>query len=88
MRHTVDQNGGFEAGTLEGWSQFRMHGGRTGGFYADDDHITPVYGHVCVGAPTGYYYAVADQTGPGVTVMLQSFSVDAGSTAIFRSLFL
>ena len=75
-------NGGFEAGTLEGWTQLRMHGGNTGGFFADNDAVTPVTGHTTVGAARGSYYAVADQSGPGATVLLQTFSVEAGDTAI------
>jgi hypothetical protein len=55
-------NGGFEAGSLSGWSTAGT-AGSDDLFYADDTNITPLNGFPTAGPDTGSWYAVSDMTG-------------------------
>ncbi|MGI8957394.1 MAG: VPDSG-CTERM sorting domain-containing protein [Chthoniobacterales bacterium] len=74
-------NGGFETGDFTGWSLFDQAGG-DGSFFVDNTTSTPISGSPTVGPAGGSFYAVSDQGGPGAHVLLQSFTINPGSTAI------
>lgn len=80
--HAVEliTNGGFETG-FTGWSLFDQAGG-DGGFFLGSTTFTPLSGSPTVGPAGGNFYAVSDQNGPGAHVLLQSFTINSGSTAI------
>jgi len=79
-------NGGFETGTLAGWTAVDAPGSATpGGFVigtnAPDFNFTPPIASTpigefpSVGAKSGDFYAVSDSTGLGAHVLLQNFTV-------------
>lgn len=70
-------NGGFETGTIAGWTEINQNGGS---FSATSGNTTPLTGMATVGAASGTYYAVSDQGGPGVRGLIQNFTVGAGLT--------
>jgi hypothetical protein len=73
-------NGGFEAGSLSGWST----GGTAGSddlFYADDSNISPLNGFPTVGPDSGSWYAVSDMTGlvaPEASYLTQAVTIPKG----------
>lgn len=74
-------NGGFESGTLVGWT-VQTRPGSLGSFYIDDaDGFTPVGGLETVGPANGDFYAVSDSAGPGTQALLQAFTVPAGAVS-------
>ena len=80
-------NGGFETGTLSGWTVTTETGSYLGtGFYADNSTLTPESGSTTVGPKTGSDYAVSDtEGGPGTAVLSQSFTVPGGISSVVLS---
>jgi hypothetical protein len=72
-------NGGFETGNFAGWTEVDQAGG-SGSWFVSNSNIAPLSGDSTVGPASGVFYALTDQTGPGSHVLLQSFTVAAGST--------
>ena len=70
-------NGGFEAGSLAGWT-VTSSGGSLGTWLANTGNFTPLTGNQTVGAASGNWYAVTDQFGPGVNALSQAFTVPVG----------
>lgn len=81
-------NGGFESGTLAGWTTFDQAGSWVPGNFSISVPGTPTphsgFATSAVGAG-GSFYAVSDQGGPGAHALLQSFSVPAGTTSLSLS---
>jgi hypothetical protein len=77
-------NGNFELGSLTGWSQSNSG---SGNFTVDNvASSTPISAHSTMGnANGGGFYAVSDQTGPGVHALFQSFTVTAGASSVILS---
>jgi hypothetical protein len=75
-------NGNFETGTFAGWTVVNQAGG-SGNWNIDaPGTTTPTSGFPTPANPAGgSFYAVTDQTGPGAHVLLQAFTLAAGSTA-------
>lgn len=77
-------NGGFETGTLAGWTTAVIPGS-SGNFFVASSTTLPQSGLPTVGPRSGSFYAVNDQTGPGTHVLLQTFTVPAGSPSVVLS---
>jgi len=77
-------NGGFEAGSLAGWT-VTSSGGSGGTWLADNSTFTPLTGNPTVGAASGNWYAVTDQFAPGVNALSQAFTVPVGQSHILLS---
>jgi hypothetical protein len=77
-------NGGFETGTLAGWSVVDLAGG-SGTWFATSALATPSSAFATVGPAAGSFYAVTDQGGPGTHALLQSFTVAPGATSVILS---
>lgn len=71
-------NGGFESGSLAGWTATGSGGANN--FYISSSTNAPVSGYATVGAASGNYYAVADENGGGYQILSQAFTVAAGSS--------
>ena len=83
-------NGGFETGTIAGWTEFSQSGSAANSnFYIDDDGSPPVSGINTAGPASGTFYAVSDQGGPGANVLGQTVAVplDAVSVNLSFSMF-
>jgi hypothetical protein len=79
-------NGGFETGTLAGWTVVNRVGSFPGGsFFAATGTVTPVSAHSTVGPASGNFYAVSDQNGGGTHSLLQTFVVAPGSGTVILS---
>jgi hypothetical protein len=74
-------NGGFETGTLAGWTVTDQAGG-SGTFFASNAAVSPLSGLPTAGPATGAFYAVSDQTGPGAHALSQSFTVPSGGCPV------
>jgi hypothetical protein len=74
-------NGGFETGTLAGWTSTDQ-AGSDGNWSIDNDGLTPLSGTPTVGSSSGSFYAVTDQTGPGTHALEQSFFVPVGVSCL------
>jgi hypothetical protein len=72
-------NGGFETGDFTGWTVVDQTGG-SGSWFVNNSTTAPLSGFATPGPASGSFYALTDQTGPGSHVLLQSFTVAAGST--------
>lgn len=77
-------NGGFESGTLAGWTVTDLAGG-SGSWFANSGLTSPLSGSATVGAAGGVFYAVTDQTGPGTHALEQSFTVPLGASSVILS---
>lgn len=68
-------NGGFEAGSLAGWTTTSSAG--SGGMWLADNStlFTPLSGNPTNGPDSGSWYAVTDQFGPGTNALSQTFTV-------------
>jgi hypothetical protein len=80
-------NGDFETGTFAGWTTLARPGSSRPSYFIDAPGTTsPVSGFATApNALGGAFYAVTDQTGPGTYVLLQNFTVDAGSPSVILS---
>jgi hypothetical protein len=72
-------NGGFETGNLSGWTELDQTGG-SGSWFVNSSTTSPLSGFLTPGPASGSLYALTDQTGPGSHVLIQAFTVAAGST--------
>jgi hypothetical protein len=78
-------NGGFENG-LNGWTVANEnHVNETGNWFANSGTTAPLSGKATIGAESGSFYAMSDQTGPGAHVLGQSFTVAPGSGSVVLS---
>lgn len=76
-------NGDFETGTFAGWTTADLPGGSGSWFIDAPGTSTPFSGQpTAANAGGGLFYAVTDQGGPGTHVLLQSFVVPFGVTAL------
>jgi hypothetical protein len=71
-------NGGFETGSLAGWTETDQAGG-AGSWYLSSATHSPVSNEPTPGPAGGTYYAVTDQGGPGTHILTQSFTVPTNS---------
>ena len=77
-------NGGFESGSLSGWTTANQTGS-SGGFFARSNGTQFDPFRSTVGPKSGSYYAVSDQTGNGSHALLQTFTVNAPASAVILS---
>jgi hypothetical protein len=80
-------NGGFEAGSLAGWTVTNNAAAVSNGdsFFIDNTNTTPETGHPTVGAAGGSYYAVSDGFGSGLMILSQTFVDPLGTTSAILS---
>jgi hypothetical protein len=79
-------NGGFETGSLSGWTVTGEAGSYAGsGFFASNSTTTPQSGSTTVGPESGSYYAVSDGVGPATEILSQTFTVPAGAASVILS---
>lgn len=79
-------NGGFETGTLSGWTLSSEAGSYAGSdFFASKSTTTPISGSATSGAESGTYYAVSDGVGPATEVLSQTFTVPTGLSSVVLS---
>ena len=71
-------NGGFESGSLEGWTSVDVGARGRGSYFSFGLPNAPLSHRPTAGPASGSYYAVSDQKGPGAHVLAQAFSVEAG----------
>jgi len=79
-------NGGFESGSLTGWSEFDQTGG-SGSWFANNTTVSPLSGLPTVGPASGSWYAQTDQTGPGSHALIQRFTVGGGGETLSFDMF-
>ncbi len=80
-------NGGFETGSLAGWSVFTQ-GGSSGALFATDLVMgagLPISGSAAAGPAAGDWYAAVDQGGPGAYSLSQEFTVSPDAVQVFLS---
>ena len=75
-------NGGFETGTLAGWSVFDQAGG-FGSWFARNLPSGPLSGLPTVGPSSGMWYALTYQQGAGTLALIQTITVPAGVPVTF-----
>jgi len=79
-------NGGFETGTLSGWTVANQTGSFPGSnFFALSGTTTPQSGSTTVVPATGSFYAVSDGSGPEAHALLQSFTVPGPASSVILS---
>jgi hypothetical protein len=67
-------NGGFETGSLAGWTA-TLQAGSAGNLFALGGSMMPLSGMSTVGPASGSFYAVSDQSAPGTFALIQPFTV-------------
>lgn len=77
-------NGGFETGSLSGWTVVSQ-AGSTGNFFVLSGTTAPLSGLATVGPAGGSFYAVSDETGPSALVLLQPFTVSVPVSSVVLS---
>lgn len=77
-------NGGFETGTLAGWTVTDLPGS-SGSFFGASGLSAPLSGTATVGPAAGTFYAVSDQVGPGTHALSQSFTVPGPVASVILS---
>lgn len=70
-------NGGFESGTLAGWTVVNEAGG-SGNWFNYSGTSSPLSGSTIPAPPQGTHAAITDQTGPGSHILLQNIALEAG----------
>jgi hypothetical protein len=79
-------NGGFETGTLTGWTVVNQTGSFPGSnFFPLSGTTTPQSGLSTVGPASGNFYAVSDQSGSGTHALLQTFTVPTAASSVVLS---
>jgi hypothetical protein len=79
-------NGGFETGSLSGWTVTREAGSDPSvNFFASNSTITPQSSLTTVGPESGSYYALSDGQGPGTLILSQTFTVPTGAASVVLS---
>jgi hypothetical protein len=73
-------NGGFETGSLSGWTNQDQVGG-SGSWFIQSGTGSPLNGFSVQAPPGGTFAAMTDQSGPGSHVLYQDFVVPIGVTA-------
>jgi len=76
-------NGGFEAG-LAGWN---VNNSGSGGVVASSTTNGPFSGIANAGPASGNFFALTDQTGPGVHVFSQDFTTSGGLVTVSFDMF-
>jgi len=77
--HELITNGGFETGDLTGWTASALGGGS---FSVGSTSPAPLSNLPHVGASSGTYFAISDQTSPAVEEIEQSFVVPTGTVTL------
>jgi hypothetical protein len=76
-------NGGFETGTLSGWTVTTEAGSYAGSnFFASSSTTTPLSGSSTVGPKTGTYYAVSDNVGSSAVILSELFTVPSQPSSL------
>ncbi len=79
-------NGGFETGSLAGWTLTSQSGSFSGsGFFVTGGSTAPVSGDATAGPASGANYAVSDGLGPATEILSQSFTVPGGGSSVILS---
>jgi hypothetical protein len=69
-------NGGFETGTLAGWTVVDLSGG-SGDWFVYTGTSSPLNGFAIAAPPEGTYAATTDQIAPGAYVLYQDVALEA-----------
>jgi hypothetical protein len=79
-------NGGFETGSLSGWTLTSQTGSFSGsGFFVTGGATAPVSGAPTAGPASGTKYAVSDQAGPATEILSQAFTVPGPASSVIVS---
>lgn len=79
-------NGGFETGTLAGWTVTNAAGG-SGNWFASGSSTGPISGLPNAGPKSGNFFALSDQSGPGAHSLIQSISLLGGMATLSFDMF-
>lgn len=79
-------NGGFETGSLSGWTLTSQAGSFPGsGFFVTGGSVAPASGEPTAGPASGAYYAVSDGLGPATEILSQAFAVPGPASSVILS---
>jgi len=79
-------NGGFETGSLSGWTLTSQTGSFSGsGFFVTGGTTAPVSGAPTAGPASGTKYAVSDQAGPATEILSQAFTAPGPASSLIVS---
>jgi hypothetical protein len=81
------QNGGFETGTLAGWTETDQAGGSGTWYLASGTSVNNKQVGTTVGPASGTYYAVTDQDDPGAHSLTQTFTLPGGGAVLSFDMF-
>lgn len=70
-------NGGFETGSLSGWTE-QDQAGSSGSWLAYSGTVAPLSGNPIPAPPQGTYAAISDQTDPSSSILYQDVTLPAG----------
>jgi hypothetical protein len=72
-------NGGFETGTLAGWTVYnQVLSPGSGDWFVYSGTISPLSGSTIAAPPDGTFAATTDQTGPGTHILYQDVALEPG----------
>jgi hypothetical protein len=81
-------NGGFETGTLAGWTVVNAPGSFPGSnWFASGSNTGPVSGLPNAGPKTGNFFALTDQSGPGAHSLIQGITLLGGMATLSFDMF-